>query len=191
MSQSHSTLVNFTANENIIFRQAVWIGADPHRTIHSSKSRSSDIRSTSLILDNVETSKPGYIVHRRPRRYLRLLHSSVAGGRASALGRPAEQFYTITDSGGGSFDFISFTTTSNGSDDIITHVQNVRIGGIDPPPLGDAVPEPASIALLGVGLLGLGTIVQRRRNPGLSRNSFDCDGVGEGWHFCRPISLTY
>ena len=61
MSQSHSTLVSFTANENIQFAAGGLDVVQTHIVPFTVKIAVVGHTFTSLILDNVETSKPGDI----------------------------------------------------------------------------------------------------------------------------------
>jgi hypothetical protein len=69
---------------------------------------------------------------------------------------PGSNFFTIT---GEAFNSVSFTTSPEAKVTSI-EVKQVRLGGIEGV---TPVPEPASLALLGMGLLGLGYAMRRRR----------------------------
>jgi hypothetical protein len=72
------------------------------------------------------------------------------------LDKNGQNFFRMTSSGG---EFAkSFTLTTTAPAQSISDLEQVRLGVVN------AVPEPSTIALFGMGLLGLGVMVRRRKS---------------------------
>ncbi len=140
--------INFTADENIV---APAIG--------QARIESADGSGFSqLLIDpvtgtfsklqlNIDASADGFVTF-----------TGVPGGTSTsfALTGSGQNFFTIT---GENFSTVFLTTTV----DIIADIQQIRLGTGTSVPPGDTVPEPATMALFGLGLLGAGFARRRRQ----------------------------
>ena len=145
--------MNFTSNETLVFgaggqaRIEAQVGTFDDLTI----SLASGSTFRSLIL-NIDATTAGTVTF-----------TGIPGGSSGpfTLTAGGQNFFTIT---GENFASVSFTTNAGVAGiELVSDVQQVRLG-----PSGTTnVSEPASMALFGTGLLGLGLIGQRwRRRSG-------------------------
>jgi hypothetical protein len=79
-----------------------------------------------------------------------------------ALGAAGENFFTITAINGQRITSVLFTTDVNMALTQVSDVAQIRIGGVAP--IETPIPEPASMLLLGSGLIGLASGIRKRRN---------------------------
>lgn len=77
-----------------------------------------------------------------------------------SLSGTGENFFTITAVNGQRISSVSFSTTVAMTITNVEDVAQIRIGGAQQTP----IPEPATMLLLGSGLIGLGAMVRKRRN---------------------------
>ena len=147
LNGSHSTLVDFTSDENIVYASGGQAKVDATDADGYSRLMVDVVGHTfdTLIL-NIEADANGEV-------------SFTDGSSTSSLfgiSASGSNFFTIT---GGPFSFISFTTfntTGTTETDIVADVKQNRIGGVS------TIPEPATLGIIGLGLAGLGFMRRRR-----------------------------
>lgn len=150
---NNTFFVNFTSDENLLISggQAAIEAFDGAFSYMEIALADEDYIFEKLVL-NIDASAAGLITF-----------TGIPGGTSDpfALVSGGANFFTIT---GESFSSISFVTTVGiASVDLVSDLAQVRMGGVL---IGNpsAVPEPGTLSILGLGLLGIGLVSRRKQS---------------------------
>lgn len=143
-----NAIVNFSSDENLVYASGGQAKIEAQSGRYSRLTVSIDGYDIGTLILNINASTDGYVKFTDGTDISSLF----------ALSGSGNNFFTII---GGGFDFLSFTTYSNAGGttefDIVDDVRQVRMSAISSP-----ISEPASLAILSVGLVGLGLVMRRR-----------------------------
>lgn len=143
-------IVNFTSDENITYAAGGQARIEAQSGDYSRLTISIDGYTIDSLILNINASSNGYV----------RFSDGATTSSVFALSGSGNNFFTIT---GGDFDFLSFMTYSNSAgtteSDIVDDVRQVRMSATQTA----AISEPASLAILSAGLVGLGLMMRRRR----------------------------
>lgn len=143
-------IVNIVSDENIVYDAGGQAKVDPGTGEYSRLTISVDAATINTLILNIQTEDDGFVK----------FTDGVTTSSVFALDDSGNNFFTIT---GGPFGFISYTTYSDlagtTESDIVDSTRQIRIGLSTP----TDVPEPATLAIFGIGLLGLGVMARRRK----------------------------